>query len=118
MTVESLRKFCASLPHVTEDVKWGNDLCFLIAGKMFCVASLDAKEGGRVAFKCSPQDFTDFIEREGIIPAPYMARNHWVSVQSWDALRDAEIRKAIQASYQLVFAKLPKRTQLGLQKRS
>src|SRR3954468_5580751 len=117
MTLESLRKFCATLPHVAEDVKWGHDLCFLIAGKMFCVASLHAKEGGRVAFKCSPEDFADYVEREGIIPAPYTARNHWVSLQRWDALRDSELKKAIQASYQLVFSKLPKKTQLDLQKR-
>lgn len=111
MTLESLRAFCRTLPHVTEDVKWGNDLCFLIAAKMFCVASLDAKEGNRVAFKCSPEVFAELIERDGNIPAPYMARNHWVSLTAWSAMRDAELRQAITDSYALVKAKLPKKTQ-------
>lgn len=114
MTLESLRKFCTTLPHVTEDVKWGHDLCFLIAGKMFCVASLDAHEGGRVSFKCSPEEFVQFTERDSIIPAPYMARNHWVSLQRWDALRDTEIKFAVRHSYELVRAKLPKKTQIAL----
>lgn len=117
MTLETLRIFCATLPHVAEDVKWGHDLCFLIAGKMFCVASLNAEEGNRVSFKCTPEDFADYLERDGIIPAPYMARNFWVSLQRWDALRDAEIKAAVKTSYRLVFEKLPKKTQVGLQKR-
>lgn len=114
MTLDQLRKYCSTLPHVTEDVKWGNDLCFLIADKMFCVASLDPQEGNRVSFKCSPEDFAGLIERDGIIPAPYMARNHWVSLEKWSALRDGEIREAVAQSYELVKARLPKKLQQKL----
>ena len=41
MTVENVRKICLALPDVTEDVKWGNDLCFCIAGKMFAAMDLN-----------------------------------------------------------------------------
>jgi predicted DNA-binding protein (MmcQ/YjbR family) len=115
MNLESLRAYCRTLPKVTEDVKWGNDLCFLIAEKMFCVASLDPKEGGRVSFKCTQEHFAELIERDSIIPAPYMARNHWVSLQSWSALRDSDIKTYVRESYQLVRSKLPKKVQLGLE---
>ena len=27
---------------VTEGIKWGNDLCFMVDEKMFCVAALDS----------------------------------------------------------------------------
>jgi predicted DNA-binding protein (MmcQ/YjbR family) len=114
MTLDQLRRFCSTLPHVTEDVKWGNDLCFLIAGKMFCVASLDPREGNRVSFKCTPEDFAEFVERDGIVPAPYMARNHWVSLEKWSVLRDQEIKAAVTKSYGLVKAKLPKKMQQRL----
>lgn len=114
MTLESLRKFCKKLPHVTEDVKWGNDLCFLIGGKMFAVASLDPTEGHAVAFKCTPEEFASLIEVEGIIPAPYMARNHWVLLERFDALRDAEIEQQVRKSYELVKAKLTQRALAGL----
>lgn len=114
MTLESLRIFCRKLPHVTEDVKWGNDLCFLIAEKMFCVASLDGTEGNRVSFKCTPEQFAELTECDGIIPAPYMARNHWVSLQAWSAMRDKHVEAAVRASYELVKAKLPKKVQQKL----
>jgi len=113
MNLESIRAFCTSLPNVTEDVKWGHDLCFLIGGKMFAVAPLE-KSDGQLAFKCTPDKFAELIEVDGIIPAPYMARNNWVMMQRYDALRDAEIRELVRASYEMVLAKLPKRTQAKL----
>src|SRR3954452_12023903 len=113
MNTETLRTYCLSLPHVTEDIKWGHDLCFLIAGKMFTVASLDS-DNHSVAFKCTPEVFAELIEVEGIIPAPYMARSHWVMLERFDALRDAEIKKHVKQSYELVVAKLPKKVQQRL----
>jgi predicted DNA-binding protein (MmcQ/YjbR family) len=113
MNTETLRTFCLSLPHVTEDIKWGHDLCFLIAEKMFTVASLDS-DGHCVSFKCTPEKFAELIETDGIIPAPYMARNHWVTLERFSALRDPEIKELVRESYQMVLAKLPKKIQAEL----
>ena len=115
MTLESLRKFCMRFPHVTEDIKWGHDLCFLIGGKMFAVASLDKTEGHCVAFKCTPEEFAELVEVSGIIPAPYMARNHWVMLERFDVLRDAEIEARVRASYEMVKAKLTRRALAEIQ---
>jgi predicted DNA-binding protein (MmcQ/YjbR family) len=113
--LEWVRAFCLSLPHATEDVKWEHNLLFRIAGKMFCVANLEPGMGpSKIAFKCTPERFAELVEIEGIIPAPYMAHNHWVSMIEMDALRQPEIKGLIQDSYQLVLAKLPKRTQAAL----
>ena len=114
MDIEWLRNFCLSLPKTTEDVKWGNDLCFLIAGKMFCVTGTGAQM--MASFKCDEEDFNKLCEREGIIPAPYMARNKWVQVQKTSALSKSEWEAYIKKSYRLVSSKLPKKTQqqLGL----
>ena len=114
MDLESFRKFCRSLPHVTEDVKWGNDLCFLIGGRMFCVACLDRTAPVRVSFKCNPENFTELTEENDIVPAAYMARNNWVSLERWDALRDAEIKSLVRNSYDLVKYRLPKKLQAKL----
>jgi predicted DNA-binding protein (MmcQ/YjbR family) len=111
MNLESLRKYCNQLPHVTEDVKWGNDLCFLIGGKMFVVTCLEPANPVKVSFKCTPEKFAELIEQDGIIPAPYMARNHWVSLERWDALRDAELKELVATAYDLVKLKLPKKVQ-------
>lgn len=110
MNTESLRTFCLSLPGATEDIKWGHDLCFLVAGKMFTVTSLEATDGHCVSFKCTPEKFAELIESDGIIPAPYMARNHWVTLERFNALRVAELKELVQESYEMVLAKLPKKT--------
>ena len=73
MDIESLRKICKALPHVTEDIKWGNDLCFLIAEKMFCVAGLQTPT--TVSFKVRDDEFDEMSSRDGFTPAPYVA---WV----------------------------------------
>jgi predicted DNA-binding protein (MmcQ/YjbR family) len=108
MNTETLRTFCLSLPAATEDIKWGHDLCFLIAGRMFTVTSLESTNGN-CAFKCTPEKFAELIELDGIIPAPYMARNHWVMLEKYSALRDAEIKDLVRESYKMVLAKLPKK---------
>lgn len=107
MNLDQLRKFCLSFPGVTEDVKWGNDLCFCVGEKMFCVTGADG--GGGFSLKCTPEKFAELTERPGIIPAPYVARYHWVAVEGPDVLDQNEARDLIENSYQLVFEKLPKR---------
>ncbi len=55
MNNEAIRNFCLSLPKATEDVKWGSDLCFCIAKKIFCMMGTGANIS--VCFKCSEEDF-------------------------------------------------------------
>lgn len=115
--LEWVRRFCLSLPHTTEKVRWEHNLLFCIGEKMYCVANLEPgmRLGlGRIAFKCTPEKFAELVEIEGVIPAPYMARNHWVSLTRIDALRRAETQDLIRGSYQLVLKKLPRRLQSRL----
>ena len=113
--IDWVRDFCLSLPHATEDVQWEHDLLFRIAGKMFCVANLEpGVSPTKIAFKCTPERFAELVEIEGIIPAPYMARNHWVAMIELHALRQDEVKELIRISYQLVLEKLPKKTQAVL----
>ena len=114
--LDSVRAFCLSLPHATEDVQWEHDLLFRIAGKMFCVANLEpGMSPTKIAFKCTPEKFAELVEIDGIIPAPYMARNHWVAMLDMNALRQPEIKELIEESYRMILAKLPKKTQADLQ---
>jgi predicted DNA-binding protein (MmcQ/YjbR family) len=116
MNIETIRRTCLSLPHVEEDVKWGHDLCFLIGRKMFCVLNLEPQRGdrSRVAFKVTPEEFAELTEREGVIPAPYMARNHWVSLEDYSTLPGRELEARLARSYELVKATLPKKLQAVL----
>ena len=108
-----IRAHCLSLPHATESVQWGSALVFKIGGKMFAVLSL---EPGKVwlSFKCSPEGFAELVEREGIIPAPYLARAQWVALETEDALPPAELKRLVRAAYGLVLDKLPKKARAAL----
>src|SRR5258705_12103179 len=95
MDIEQVRKFCLSLPHVTEKVQWGNDLLFCIGGKMFVVVALDASSDHCMSFKCTPERFAELIEQNGIVPAPYVARYYWVALERFDALSDRELKELV-----------------------
>ena len=108
MDIEVLRSFCNSLPSVTEDVKWGNDLCFSIGNKMFCVASLSGLFS--FSFKVKDDEFDELSNSPGIIPAPYVARYKWVLANDVNRFSDELWKQYIQQSYELVKSKLPKKT--------
>ncbi len=107
MNIEILQSICNKLPAVTEDIKWGNDLCFCLAGKIFCVAGLTPPL--RVSFKVTNDEFDELTSIPGIIPAPYMARNKWILVEDLSVLNKEQWEKYIYQSYALVKAKLPKK---------
>jgi predicted DNA-binding protein (MmcQ/YjbR family) len=115
MDIESVRSFCLSLPHTDEKVQWGNDLLFRIGEKMFAVAALEPSHGVALSFKCTPEKFAELVEQEGIIPAPYMARHHWVGLERFDALPERELKGLIKNSYQMTLAKLPRKLQAQLE---
>jgi predicted DNA-binding protein (MmcQ/YjbR family) len=116
MDNETVRSYCLSFPHVTEEVLWGADLVFKIGGKMFTVIGLDAGSDHRMSFKATPEKFAELIERNGIVPAPYVAKYHWVALERFNALSEKELKTLIRTAYDLVFEKLPKKAKLGLEK--
>ncbi len=113
MDIEQVRAYCLSFPHVTEKVQWGYDLVFKIGGKMFAVTVLETAPHC-LSFKCTPEQFAELIERDGIAPAPYVARYHWVALQRFDALNDKELKALLRNAYDLVLAKLPKKLRAQL----
>jgi predicted DNA-binding protein (MmcQ/YjbR family) len=112
MTVEEIRKFCLSLPSVTEDVKWEDHLCFNIGGKMFCITVFENPITASI--KVSDEDFKALTVRPGIIPAPYLARNMWVKIEKPGALKLQEWQHYLRESYRLVLEKLPVKLQQAL----
>ncbi len=91
----------------------GNNLLFRIGNKMFAIAALD-QTPTTVSFKCTPEEFAELIEREGIIPAPYLARNKWVLLESLDAVPWTELKRLIRDSHTMVAARLPKKLRAEL----
>lgn len=115
MDAESLRAFLLSLPDVAETMQWGDNLVYWvgdksIGGKMFALASLSPDHGAVLSFAAGPERFAELVEREGLFPAPYLARAHWIAVERWDTITAAALRDELRQARELVYTKLPKRT--------
>lgn len=114
MNFDTLRKFSGRLPGATRDIKWGADECYSVGGKMFAVFLLVDGKGASVSFKCEQPRFLELTDVPGIIPAPYLARAHWVQVEAAGALTDALARELVTTSHALVFAKLTQRERAAI----
>ena len=115
MDIEILRSICLSFQAVTEEVKWGNDLCFFIGEKMFCVTSLEPPH--TFSFKVTDAEFDELSRSEGFKPAPYLARAKWVFVNDPSKLSRKDLKNYLQQSYDLIKTKIPKkqRKDLGIE---
>jgi predicted DNA-binding protein (MmcQ/YjbR family) len=112
MHIETLREICKKLPGVTEGIKWGNDLCFMVCDKMFCVAGLDTPT--KISIKVKDDEFAELSNSVGIIPAPYVAKHKWILVEDVTVFNKKEWSHYISQSYNLVTSKLSKKKQAGL----
>lgn len=112
MSLDFVRRYSMSFPHATETLQW-ESLVFKIGGKIFAIAALEPVQTW-LSFKATPDDFAELTERSGIIPAPYLARALWVALEGEDALSTAELKHYLRKSYDLVWAKLPKKAQAKL----
>ena len=81
---------------------------------MFFVINLEPPH--TFSFKVSDEDFEEMSTREGLIPAPYMARHKWVYAEQPTKVKLRDGEKYIKESYDLVKSKLPKKLREKLDK--
>jgi predicted DNA-binding protein (MmcQ/YjbR family) len=115
MDNERIREICMAMPHVCETVNWGHHLVYWagdrdIGGRMFASTDLDGSGVGVLSFHCGPERFHELLEVEGIRPTPYSAKQFWVTLERWDALRPRQIEEELKRAYELIFARLAPRT--------
>jgi predicted DNA-binding protein (MmcQ/YjbR family) len=129
MDAERLRAFLLPLPHVAETMQWGANLVFwvgdkAIGGKMFALLNLDepphpeSAAGGRpnplLSFAAGPARFVELLELDGLIPAPYFARAHWVAALRWDVFPTTGWQRELRAAHALTLATLPPKVRATL----
>jgi len=109
MDLEKFREYCLSKPHATEGTPFGEDvLVFKVAGKIFALAALD-EVPAKVNLKCDPDLALELRDRyEQVWPGYHMNKKHWNTVEIESGIPEAELRKMIDHSYELVAKSLPK----------
>lgn len=107
MDIESFRTYCIGLKGSTEDIKWEDQLCFMVEQKIYVMCSLGAPHS--FSFKVSPEDFDQLVARNGLKQAPYLARGQWVFSASLEVLPDEELKQRIAESRELILSKLSKK---------
>ncbi len=113
-TIKKTQAYCASLPKVVGSRKWETDFVYTIFEKMFCVASVSIDGKTHLSFKVDDDLFLAMTEREGFIPAPYLARMKWVAVTDLRKVSQAEVNALVTQAYRLVVRRLPKYRQAEL----
>ena len=115
MDAERLRAYLLRLPHVVETMQWGANLVFWVGdkalgGKMFALMNLDDGQKAILSFAAGPERYAELLETEGVFPAPYLARAHWVALKHWGVFRSSELEDLLEHGRQLVYNKLPRKT--------
>jgi predicted DNA-binding protein (MmcQ/YjbR family) len=111
MDLAEFREYCLAKPGGSEETPFGPDvLVFKVGGKMFALAALD-EVPTTVNLKCDPDLALDLRDRhEQVRPGYHMNKKHWNTVEIGSGIPDAELRKMIDHSYELVIKGLPKST--------
>lgn len=115
MDAETLRLFCLSLPHCTEDLPFDeHTLVFRIGGKIFALLPLDT--GDSVNLKCDPDRSIELREiHEDIRPGFHMNKKHWNTILLNGSLSDSLLSELVRHSYELVKNGLPLKIRSELQ---
>ena len=115
MDIEILRSICLSFPATTEDVKWGNNLCFCVGGKIYCIANLDPPH--TFSFKVRDEEFDELSQVDGFKPAPYLAKAKWVLAAEDLKLKRNDLKTYLRNSYEMIKVKLSRaeKARLGIE---
>src|SRR6266516_322432 len=117
MDLAAFRDYCLRKRGATEGTPFGETvLVFKVAGKIFALAALD-EIPATVNLKCDPDLALALRDRyEQVQPGYHMNKKHWNTVEIDSGIPDAELRKMIGHSYELVVEGLPKKTREKLRR--
>ena len=103
MDLAQFREYCLAKANATEGTPFGETvLVFKVSEKIFALASLD-EVPARVNLKCDPDLALELRDHyEQVRPGYHMNKRHWNTVEIESGIPDAELRKMVDHSYQLV----------------
>ena len=109
MTPDELLEYCLAKPGAWQDEPWEGDVVAKVGDKIFAFLG----GAGGVGVKCgrTRDEANEWLHRypdDASIMA-YIGRSGWNTLRISGAIPDDEIRQAVDDSYDLVVAKLPRR---------
>ena len=111
MTWQDLLEHCLAKPGAWQDEPWEVDVVVKVGPKIF--AFMGAEPAGMIGLKCGP---TREVADEWLLRYPqdasvmaYIGRSGWNSLRIGGAIPGEELLEAVDASYQAVISKLPKK---------
>jgi len=105
MTRDELRTLCLSLPEATEDFPFGEVL--RVGAKIFAILPVS---GVSINLKAEPEHAIGQRRRfTGIEPGWHQNKRHWNTVTLDSDVPDELLAALLEDSYDLVFARLPRR---------
>jgi predicted DNA-binding protein (MmcQ/YjbR family) len=112
VTYQELLAYCLAKPGAVRDEPWEGDVVAKVGGKIFAFLGSDDGSVG-VGVKCGPdRDVADeWIKHypDDASVMAYIGRSGWNSLKANGAIPDDEITDAVDASYDMVVSKLPKK---------
>jgi predicted DNA-binding protein (MmcQ/YjbR family) len=110
MTHEELLAYCLDKPGAWPDEPWEGDVVAKVDAKIF--AFLSGPGGRSVGVKCGANrdEADEWLARfpDDASVMPYIGRSGWNTLAFGGEIPDDEILEAVDASYDIVVAKLPK----------
>jgi predicted DNA-binding protein (MmcQ/YjbR family) len=111
VTWDEVLAYCLAKPGAWQDEPWEGDVVAKVGPKVFAFLGTGSAPG--VGLKCGPsRDVADeWLHRypEDASTMPYIGRSGWNTLRYGGAIPDDEITEAIDASYDTIVAKLPKK---------
>jgi predicted DNA-binding protein (MmcQ/YjbR family) len=107
--------YCLAKPGAWQDDPWGDHVVAKVGSKIFAfLGSTEPTDGpGSVGVKCGPDRAVadEWLQRypDDASVMAYIGRSGWNNLSLGGAIPDDEVYEAIDASYETVVGKLPKK---------
>ncbi len=119
MTWDELFAYCMAKPGAWQDEPWGDGVVAKVGPKIFAFLRTghddDSKLGVGIKCAATREAADEWLLRypDDAAKMPYIGRSGWNSLKIGGGIPDGEILEAIDASYDMVVSKLPKKDRPG-----
>ncbi len=105
----NVEEYCLTKLAAVEDYPFGDEVAvFKVGGKMFALTSPPGKPTS-ISLKCEPTLAISLRQKyPAITPGYHLNKMHWNTIDLGGTVPDAEIKRLITHSYELVVSGLPR----------